>query len=54
MNGEKNIKKKNVRKITLFSFILTTLMLSPILPATKITAATPIEIFDTAFDTRLE
>ena len=48
------MKKKNIEKTAYFSIILTTLILSPILPTSKIVAATPTEIFDTEFDTQVE
>ena len=47
------MKKKQLGKIVYFSFILTALLLSPVLPS-KVVAVTPTEIFDTAFDTQVE
>ncbi len=48
------MKKKQLRKIVLFSFILTALMLSPILPTSRVFALTPTDIFDAEFDTQVE
>ncbi len=50
----KNMKKKHLRKIVFFSFILTTLMLSTILSPSKAVTIAPTDIFDAEFDTQVE
>ena len=50
----KNMKKNSIKKMALFSFIFSVLLISSILPTTKIVAVTPEEIFDTEFDTQVE
>ena len=48
------MKKKNIKKMAFFSFLLTALMLSTIIPTSKVAAVTPVEIFDFEFDTQIE
>ncbi|MHA1514644.1 MAG: serine hydrolase domain-containing protein [Candidatus Heimdallarchaeaceae archaeon] len=47
------MKKKQLGKMVLFSFILTALLLSPVLPL-KVVAVAPTDIFDAEFDTQVE
>ncbi len=46
------MKKNSIKKMALFSFILTILMLSPMYPAYVVAA--PTDIFDAGFDTQVE
>ena len=47
------MKNKQLGKIIYFSFILTSLLLSPVVPS-KVVAVAPTDIFDAEFDTQVE